>query len=206
MKHTATTDDGHRSGTGARSALTVVAAMIRLADIASVFIRYANFTLGGGSATTAVIHGEIVAKRRWVTEEQFALSFALGRLTPGTNVLAFCVGIGWMLRRWPGAVVVLLAASIPCTLIVIVITVLFSKWQENPYAQAAIKGAIAAAVAITVKTVWTIAHPYFTAGNRLRVALVGAAAFILNVLIGLSPIEVLLLAAIVGIFLPEARS
>ena len=103
-----------------------------LKQIADVFVRYANFTLGGGSATTAVIHGEIVGKRQWVSEEQFALSFALGRLTPGTNLLAFCVGIGWILRRWTGAVVVLLAASIPCTLFVAVITVLFAEWQENP--------------------------------------------------------------------------
>jgi chromate transporter len=176
-----------------------------LKQIASVFIRYANFPLGGGSATTAVIHGEIVSKRHWVSEEQFALSFALGRLTPGTNVLAFCVGIGWMLRRRSGAVVALLASLIPCTLIVIAVTVLFSRWQENPYAQAAIKGAVAAAVAITVKTVWTIAHPHFKAGNRLRVVLIGASAFLLNVGGGPSPIEVLLLAAIVGCFLPGVK-
>jgi len=69
-----------------------------LRQIGSVFARYANLTLGGGSATTAVIHGEIVTKRHWVSEEQFALSFALGRLTPGTNLLAFCVGIGWILK------------------------------------------------------------------------------------------------------------
>jgi chromate transporter len=206
VKHTATTDDGPQQGIGARSALTVVAVMIRLTDIASVFIRYANLTLGGGSATTAVIHGEIVSKRHWLSKEQFALSFALGRLTPGTNLLAFCVGIGWLLRRWSGAIVALLASSIPCTLIVILITVLFSKWQENPYAQAAIKGAVAAAVAITVKTVWTIAHPYFKVGNRLRVVLIGTAAFLLNVLMSVSPIEVLLLAAVVGFFLSERRS
>jgi chromate transporter len=101
----------------------------------------------------------------------------MGRLTPGTNLLASYVGIGWMLGRWSGAIVVLLAASIPCTLIVVAITVLFSRWQENPYAQAAIRGAVAAAVAITVKTVWTIAHPHFKRGNRLRVVLIGAIAF-----------------------------
>jgi chromate transporter len=200
--------NGLRLGIGAHSASIVVAAMNRpsLAEIASVFTRYANLTLGGGSATTAVIHGEIVSKRHWVSEEQFALSFALGRLTPGTNLLAFCVGIGWILRRWSGAVVTLLASSIPCTLIVIAITILFARWQENPYAQAAIKGAVAAAVAITVKTVWTIAHPHFKKGNRLRVVLIGAAAFLLNVLIGLSPIEVLMLAALVGCLLPELKS
>lgn len=177
-------------------------ARLSLAQIADVFVRYANFTLGGGSATTAVIHGEIVGKRRWVSEEQFGLSFALGRLTPGTNLLAFCVGIGWILRSWSGAVVALLAASIPCTLIVVVITVLFAKLQENPFAQAAIKGAIAAAVAVTVKTVWTIVHPHFRPGARIQIVLVGAAAFALHAFAGISPIDVLLFAAVIGFFLP----
>jgi len=63
--------------------------MIQLKQIASVFGRYANFTLGGGSATTAVIHGEIVGKRQWVSEEQFALSFALGRSGPFRQELHF---------------------------------------------------------------------------------------------------------------------
>lgn len=174
-----------------------------LKQIADVFVRYANFTLGGGSATTAVIHSEIVGKRHWVSEEQFALSFALGRLTPGTNLLTFCVGIGWILRRWAGAIVALLASSIPCTLFVVAITVLFARWQENPFAQAAIKGAIAAAIAVTVKTVWTIAHPYFRAGSRVRVILIGATAFALHIFAGISPINVLLLAALIGVFLPE---
>jgi chromate transporter len=98
--------------------------------------------------------------------------------------------------------VALLAASIPCTAIVIVVTALFSRWQETLYAQTAIKGA-AAAVAITVKTVWTIAHPHFKSGNRLRVILIGASAFALHVFIGFSPTTVLLIAAAVGCFLPE---
>ncbi|WP_213741177.1 hypothetical protein [Bradyrhizobium sp. dw_411] len=36
----------------------------RLAPLAWVFARYGNFTLGGGSATTAVLHHELVGKRR----------------------------------------------------------------------------------------------------------------------------------------------
>ena len=175
-----------------------------LAEIADVFARYANFTLGGGSATTAVMHGQLVTRRHWVTDQQFSLCFALGRLTPGTNVLAFCTGIGWLLRGLPGAVVALLAASIPCTLIVVVITALFREWQSNMIAQAAIHGAVAAAVAITAKTSWTIAGPIYKSGARLRVLLIGAAAFGLYVGLGIPAIYVLLGAAVVGAALPVA--
>lgn len=176
-----------------------------LGQIADVFTRYGNFTLGGGSATTAVIHRELVDKRRWLNEDRFALSFALARLTPGTNLLAFCTGVGWMFRRLPGALVALLAASIPCTLMVVIVTVLFRRWQDSWSVQAALHGAIAAAVAITAKTSWTIARPHFKGGARLRVVTIGAAAFGLYAVGGIPPIDVLLLAGAAGAFLPAGR-
>ena len=87
---------------------------IRLKRIAVAFVRYANLTFGGASATIAVLHREIVARRGWIDQDQFNLLVALSRLTPGTNLMAFCAGIGWMLRRCGGAVVALLAASVSC--------------------------------------------------------------------------------------------
>jgi chromate transporter len=177
-----------------------------LAEIADLFARYGNFTLGGGSATSAVIHGQVVTRRHWVNDQQFTLCFALGRLTPGTNVLAFCTGIGWVLRGLPGALVALLAASIPSTLIVIAITALFQEWQGNSIAQTAIHGAVAAAVAITAKTSWTIAGPLYRSGAQLRVVLIGATAFGLYVALGVPAVYVLLGAALVGAFLPVPKS
>jgi len=171
-------------------------------QIANVFARYGNFTLGGGSATTAVLHQELVKKRHWVDDDRFVLSFALARLTPGTNVLAFCTGVGWLLRRLPGAVVALLAASIPCSAIVVALTALLSNWHDNALARAAIHGAVAAAVAITAKTGWTIAEPHFRSGARWRVIVIGAAAFGLHGVLGIPAIEVLLLAGVVGAILP----
>ncbi len=177
-----------------------------LAGIADVFARYANFTLGGGSATVAVMHRELLDKRRWLSPDDFTLCFALARLTPGTNLLAFCTGVGWLLRGMAGAVIALLAASIPCAVLVVVATALFSHWQDNRWAQSAIHGAIAAAVAITVKTCWTIAHPHFKGRTRLRVVLIAAAAFLLYVWLAVPAIEVLLLAGLVGAALPAARA
>jgi chromate transporter len=168
--------------TDARDASTNGTRRPSLGQIADVFTRYGNFTLGGGSATTVTVHGQIV------------------------NVLAFCTGIGWLLRGLSGAVVALLAASIPCTLIVTVVTALFRQWQENAVAQAVIHGAVAAAVAITAKTSWTIAGPVYKGGARLRVVLIGAAAFGLYVGLGVPAIYVLLGAALVGAFLPVRRS
>jgi Chromate transporter len=84
-----------------------------LGRVAWVFVRYGNFTLGGGSATAATLHRALVEKRQWLTHDQFTLCFALGRITPGTNLLAFCTGFGWVLRGTSGAITSLLAAVNP---------------------------------------------------------------------------------------------
>ena len=96
--------------------------LVRLGD---VFVRYGNITLGGGSATIAVLRREILERRRWIGEDDFTVCFGLARLTPGTNLLAFCTGIGWITRGLPGAIVALLAGSIPCAAMVVLATALF---------------------------------------------------------------------------------
>jgi chromate transporter len=181
--------------------------MPTLTQIVVVFTRYANLTLGGGSATAATLHRELVEKRQWLTEDQFTLSFALGRVTPGTNLLGFCTGFGYLLRGLPGAIVSLLASSIPCAVLVAALTAVLSYWQDNDIAQMAIRGAVAAAVGITTKTCWTIAHPYFKGREgQIRVILIAGVAFALNVWGHVPPIWVLLFAAVGGAFLPAVRS
>jgi len=67
----------------------------------------------------------------------------------------------------------------------------------------AMQGAVAVAVAITVKTCWTIAHPHYKPGARVRVILIAGTAFVLHVGLGVSAIHVLLGAAVIGLLLPE---
>src|SRR3984957_6561754 len=83
-----------------------------VAELASIFGRFGNITFGGGSATIAVLHREIVSKRKWISEEVFALCYALSRVTPGTNLLAFETGAGWIVRGWSGALVSRLSLSL----------------------------------------------------------------------------------------------
>src|SRR5215468_812626 len=94
----------------------------------AVFARYGNLTFGGGSATIATLLGEIVERRSWILQHRFDLAYALSRLTPGTNLIAFSTAIGWMLRGWPGAIITLVAGSLPCAMLAVVITGFYELW------------------------------------------------------------------------------
>lgn len=179
-----------------------MASLQNLRLLTGVFVRYANLTLGGGSATTAVLHREIVDNRKWITESNFVLCFALARLTPGTNLLAFCTGVGWLLHRFSGALAALLAASIPCSVLVLVVTSFFTRWNENPAFTIAMDGATAAAVGITIMTCWTLTKPYVAHATWARVIPIVGTAFALEVFYSFSPVHILLASAVLGAVLP----
>jgi chromate transporter len=176
-----------------------------LGAIAGVFARYANTTFGGGSATVAVLKQEIVDRRGWITPTEFHLSYALSRLTPGTNLLAFCTAAGWTTRRWLGALVALLAASLPCSALAVVMTIFYEQLRGNAVFHAALAGALAAAVAIMGSTAWVFAEPHVKAAPWKAVIVVpGALALALGA--GVSPVRILLLAAVAGLVWPVERA
>jgi chromate transporter len=172
-----------------------------LHSIAGAFARYANTTFGGGSATIAVLKQQVVEKRGWLGESDFALNYAISRLTPGTNLLAFCTAVGWTSRRWPGAIVALLAASLPCSLLVVLVTMFYAQLEGSSWFQAALSGALAAAVAIMVSTAWVFAEPHVkVAPWKAAIVVPCTAAFSLG--IHLTPVTILLLAALAGLAWP----
>lgn len=172
----------------------------KLRSIAALFARHANRTFGGGSATIAVLRGELVGKRGWVTDEQVELAYGLSRFTPGTNLLAFCASIGWTLRRARGALIALVAASLPCSVLAAVLAYAFSGHREFPPAVVSLmRGALGAAVAITVVTAWRFARPHVTA-SPLRAAILVPAALALTLVA--SPVQIVLIAAVVGLAWP----
>jgi chromate transporter len=159
-------------------------------QIAAVFLRYGNWTIGGGSSTVAVLQTELMDRRRWIDRETFTLSFGLARLTPGTSLLSFAVGIGWLLRGFSGALSALL------------VTALYETWSRNPFVQTGLRGALAAAVGVMVATGWTLIRPFWKETSLPRsLLLIGGAMFL--ALRSISPIQVLLLSACVGILWPE---
>ena len=173
-----------------------------LRELAAVFLRHGNWTFGGGSATVAVLQAELIERRRWIDREAFSLSFGLARLTPGTNLLSFGAGIGWLLRGFPGALVSLFAGSIPCSLLALFVTALYETWSHNRFVEVGLRGALAAAVGVMVATGWTLIRPFWKGLPILRLAVFtgGAAALAMS---GITPIKILFLAAFVGLLWPE---
>ena len=140
------------------------------------------------------------ANLRWMPSVKvYALIFSLARATPGTNLLAFCAGIGWLLARWRGALIAVLAGSIPCAAAVVCFTYGYVLWRSNALAMSAIGGMLAAAVGMMSAAAFQLIRAGWRPGNRLRAAVILAAAFGLSFFASVPPIQVLGLGALAGL-------
>ena len=165
-----------------------------------IFLRVGNLTFGGGDPTMAALQSELVVARRWLTAEQYALIYGLARITPGTNLVAFSAAAGWQILGWMAAMLAVLAMTVPPSVAVVLLTSGYQAFNSNPLAMAAIGGMLAAASGMMASAAWQLLRPEIRVGRRLRAAVLFLASLGASLGFSMSPIAVLGLAALVGIF------
>ncbi len=169
-----------------------------LLALAALYGRAGNLTFGGGDVITATLQRELVHGRGWLTPDQYGLAQSLAKITPGTGILAFCAATAWMLRRWAGAVVAVVAASAPSAVVAVVLTWAITTLTGSRPAQALVAAVLAAAVGMMWAAAWLIVRPQLRAGTWLRTLVLVAAAFLALSRWSVSPIQVLIVAGVVG--------
>lgn len=167
---------------------------------AGTVARQANWTIGGGPATIEVLRRGL-ERRGWISDADHQRLFAAARVTPGTNVLAYCTAAGWHLRGFAGAIAALLAASVPCGIVALIVTVLFDRLEARLFAVLVIVGMTIALALLTIGA-WHLARPHLTRALAWRSGTVIALAIALFAA-GLSPLWTVLAAALVGAAWPH---
>ena len=150
----------------------------------------------------SAFYREFVERRGWLTREQYATAYALARVTPGTNLLAFSAGAGFLLHGLLGAIAAVIAISVPSSLLVVWISAGYQAGRVNPWVAAVVGGIIASAIGMMLASAWQLVQPRIRDGQWLRsLLLVAGAMFGLSVF-HITPIVILLVAGLIGYFLP----
>ena len=175
-----------------------------LARLAGVFLRIGNTTFGGGDPTMAALQRDLVDRKGWLTPEDFALAYSLARITPGTNVVAFCVAVGARILGLAGAIAGALGECLPSAILAVTITWGYESLRSNAIAMAMIAGTIAAVTGMMWASVWLLVRPHLRGLRKtLRAALIFGASFIAAWKFGITPIPVIGAAALAGFLWKE---
>ncbi|MGD1092451.1 MAG: chromate transporter [Bryobacteraceae bacterium] len=178
--------------------------MVTVARLGWVYLRIGNTTFGGGNPTMAALQRELIERKGWIRQDDFALAYSLARITPGTNLLAFCAATGARILGLWGALVAVLAISVPSTVLTVLITAGYETWRSNASVTAAVGGTVAAVVGMMWASVWLLVSPHLRRPMQvLRALIFTGGAFLAVWKLGLTPVQVIALAALLGFLWKE---
>src|SRR5580698_10629154 len=175
----------------------------RLTSLTQLFARVGITVFGGGDPTIAILQREFY-RREWLSPEKFGTAFGLARLTPGTNVLAFCAAAGWYILGLGGALAAVLAITIPASVLVVWLTRAYDLTAHNRLAQSIANALLAAAVGTMIGAALLLVRTQCRPGRWLKPIAISNGAFILAFIVKLSPLQVIGIAVVVGFFWTES--
>jgi chromate transporter len=169
-------------------------------------------SFGGGPALLYLMRRTLVEQRGWISDEEFTRIFAICQITPGINLLALPILVGWQLAGLTGAVLSLAGLLLPSVTITIALTALYTSVQQLAIVQAALQGIIPATAGLTLLVAILMARPFLVASwCEGRVSFASGCLILLGSSVvfgvgGVDTIAVLLLAGVVGALLHQWRA
>lgn len=127
--------------------------MKTLFDMFLVFARIGGFTFGGGYAMLPMLQREVVENKKWATQEELMDYYAIGQCTPGIIAVNVATFVGYKEKGFWGAVFSTLGVITPSVIIVGIIAMFISNFQEYEVVQYAFAGIRAAVVALIAASV-----------------------------------------------------
>ena len=167
-----------------------------LARFTWIVARDVNRTFGGGLPSMELLRRTFTANGS-LDEAGNAGLVAVSRLTPGTNILAYCVGLGWSLHRWPGAILALVVSSAPASLLICVLTAAIVRVDRYPGVRMVLAVAVLAATLLVFSGAASLLRPYLRRQAIVRAAIVAIVSGAL-LLADVTPVRILLLSAALG--------
>lgn len=123
-----------------------------------IFFRVGAFTIGGGIAMISVLRHDLIVRRGWSSEEDFAEDFAGATSIPGAWIVNFALLHGYRLRGVRGAAAAFFGAVMPSFLIIVVIASWFFPYLSHPPVAAFLHGAAASVAGLLTHTAITMSR------------------------------------------------
>lgn len=126
-------------------------------DVSLTTLFFACLKLGllsFGGGLSGWVYQDFVVRRRWISDEDFASSFAMGQMLPGGNVANLVVCLGEQLRGALGAATAVFGLLVGPFFSVILVAILIDSITQAEMLDIALTGAAAAAIGFLINLCW----------------------------------------------------
>ena len=173
----------------------------RLSSLVRLFVKIGIIGVGGPAAHVALMHEEVVRKRRWASDEEFGLMVGATALVPGPNSTELAMLIGARSAGWRGLLVSGLAFIVPAVVIVSLIAANYGRIADTDVLERLRYGIYPVVVAIIAVALVRLRKS--TLGTPLHMAIgVGSIALAAA---GVAELLVLIIGGVVAVALATLR-
>jgi len=164
---------------------------VSLSEAFRVWLRVAALSFGGPAGQIAVMHRIIVDEKKWVGESRFLHALSYCMLLPGPEAHQLAIYIGWLMHRWPGAIVAGGLFVAPGIISIMALSYIYAAFGSVLAVTAFFFGLKAAVLAIVLQAV----HRVGSRALKSRAMLVLAAAAFIGIFFLGVPFPLIVLAA-----------
>ena len=120
------------------------------------WLKLGCISFGGPAGQIALMHDELVVRRRWISEARFLHALNYCMLLPGPEAQQLATYIGWLMHRTLGGVAAGLLFVLPSLLLMMLLSGLYLLWGDNSLMRGALYGIKPAITAIVLAAAWRI--------------------------------------------------
>lgn len=148
---------------------------VSFAQATRFWLKLGFISFGGPAGQIAIMHQELVEKRRWISEHRFLHALNYCMLLPGPEAQQLATYIGWLLHRTWGGVIAGGLFVLPSLAILTILSWIYVSYGDLPLIAAFLSGIKPAVVAIVAFAAYRIGSRVIR--NRVLFA-IAVAAFI----------------------------
>ena len=160
------------------------------------WLKLGFISFGGPAGQIAMMHDELVDKRRWISERRFLHALNYCMLLPGPEAQQLATYLGWLLHRTRGGIIAGGLFVLPSLLILIALSWLYMTFGQTPLVAGLFYGIKPAVAAIVVHAAHRIGSRTLRNGVLWAIA---AAAFVAIFAFDVPFPAIVLAAALVGV-------
>jgi chromate transporter len=129
---------------------------VSLGEALRYWLKLGFISFGGPAGQIAMMHHELVEKRRWISEHRYLHALNYCMLLPGPEAIQLAIYISWLLHGVRGAIVAGVLFFLPAFVLLSLLAGLYLAFGDVPAVQGLFYGIKPAVVAVVLFAAWRI--------------------------------------------------
>jgi chromate transporter len=169
---------------------------VSLSEASRFWFRLGWVSFGGPAGQIALLHRELVDRRRWLSERRYLHALNYCMLLPGPEATQLATYLGWLLHGVPGGLIAGGLFLIPSVLVLTALASVYAFWGDLPLLVSVFAVLKPAVLAIVLMAAWRLGRRTLRTPLQLGLAIAG---FLALALLDLPYPLVVLAAGLIGV-------